>query len=217
MKPFEVKDCALLLRMSGLSPAINLRELRQRIANCTEGVLYHHFCETTLRPSFDDPTYRNDLAVWANLHLRDQVLAERLGLLDPYGFASLEELRAATLEILDDRLSETPVVPWAAAGHEFFFMEALTVAVDTGVRVAGPADLAAAVREMTSGSVYFHFLEARRRPPIGEDDFTAWFMSDPGATAPYRAALAHIDFYFRSLTRLRDTIVAALEAVGVRP
>ena len=32
MTPFVVKDCALLTRMSGLPPAINLRELRERIA-----------------------------------------------------------------------------------------------------------------------------------------------------------------------------------------
>ena len=29
--PFEIKDCALLLRMSGLLPAMNLRELRDRL------------------------------------------------------------------------------------------------------------------------------------------------------------------------------------------
>jgi hypothetical protein len=34
--------------MSGLPPAFNLRELRDRIATCTNDVLYHHFCETTL-------------------------------------------------------------------------------------------------------------------------------------------------------------------------
>jgi len=28
MIPFEVKDCTLLTRMSGLAPAFNLRELR---------------------------------------------------------------------------------------------------------------------------------------------------------------------------------------------
>ena len=58
MTPFEVMDCALLVRMSGLPLAMNLRELRDRIAICGENVLYHHFCETTLRPMFDDPDYR---------------------------------------------------------------------------------------------------------------------------------------------------------------
>ena len=84
MTPFEVMDCALLIRMSGLPLAMNLRELRDRIAICGENVLYHHFCETTLRPMFDDPDYRNDFAVWSKLYLGDRVLAEKLGILDPY-------------------------------------------------------------------------------------------------------------------------------------
>ena len=107
MTPFEVKDCALLVRMSGLPPAVNLRELRDRIAGCSENVLFHHYCETTLRTTFDNPDYRNDFAVWAKLYLGDRVLAERLGILDPYSFHSLEELRAATLEVIDERLGES--------------------------------------------------------------------------------------------------------------
>ncbi len=30
MTPFEIKDCILLVRMSNLLPAVNLRELRDR-------------------------------------------------------------------------------------------------------------------------------------------------------------------------------------------
>ena len=63
MKEFMVKDCALLLRMSGLAPAVNLRELRERLRAAGESVLYHHFFETPLRTSSDDPFYRNDFAV----------------------------------------------------------------------------------------------------------------------------------------------------------
>ncbi len=69
MNSFEVKDCALLTRMSGLPPAFNLRELRERIAACGDNVLFHHYCETTLRATFDNPDYRNDFAVWSKLYL----------------------------------------------------------------------------------------------------------------------------------------------------
>jgi len=172
MTPFEVKDCALLARMSGLPPAFNLRELRERIAVCGENVLFHHFCETTLRGTFDNPDYRNDFAVWSKLYLGDRVLAERLGILDPYAFPSLGELRAATLEVLDERLGESTTIPWARPGDELFFMEATTVVFDTGIRISHPRELAAAIGAMIAGSVYFHFLEAHRRPPIGKDDFT---------------------------------------------
>ena len=215
MTPFEVKDCALLARMSGLPPAFNLRELRERIAVCGVNVLFHHFCETTLRGTFDNPDYRNDFAVWSKLYLGDRVLAERLGILDPYAFPSLEGLRAATLEVIDERLSELTMIPWARPGDEFFFSEATTVVFSAGIRITQPARLGAFIRKMTNGSVYFHFLEARRRPPLGRDDFTSWLMEAEEANRPYIQALASIDFYFHSLPHLRRELGRVLHDVKV--
>ena len=215
MTPFVVKDCALLTRMSGLPPAINLREMRERIAVCSENVLFHHFCETTLRGTFDNPDYRNDFAVWSKLYLGDRVLAERLGILDPYGFSSLGELRAATLEVIDDRLGESTMIPWARPGDEFYFMEATTVVFDTGVRISHAREFAAAIGAMTGGSVYYHFLEARRRPPFGKDDFTAWLLEneDGEKNRPYIDALARIDFYFHTLIHLRKELTKVFSAL----
>lgn len=213
MTPFEVKDCALLVRMCGLPPAINLRELRERIAACSENALFHHFCDPLLRPAFDHPDYRNDFAVWAKWYLSDRVLAERLGILDPFSMSSLEELRAVTLEIIDERLSEVVAIPSAAHGDEFFFLEATTVVFDTGERVVSPKELAPAIKRMTNGSIYYHFLEARRRPPVGKDDFTAWLKGEEKKNARYIRALDSIDFYFHSLSNLKEELVAALAKV----
>ena len=213
MKPFAVKDCALLVRMSGLPPAINLRELRERVAACNENVLFHHFCESLLRPAFDHPDYRNDFAVWAKWYLSDRVLAERLGILDPYTVNSLEELRAITLDIIDERLSEVVMIPSAAPGDEFYFLEATTVVIDTGERVNSPKELGAAIRKMTNGSLFFHFLEARRRVPVGMDDFSAWLKGEEKKNAKYIRTLGSIDFYFHSLSNLKEEIIAALAKV----
>lgn len=215
MRTFEVKDCALLTRMSGLPPAFNLRELRDRIAACSENVLFHHFCETTLRGTFDNPDYRNDFAVWAKLYLGDRVLAERLAVLDPYEFSSLGELRSATLEVIDERLGESAMIPWAHPGDELFFMEATTVVFDTGIRVSHSREFAAAIAAMTVGSVYFHFLEARRRPPLGKDDFTAWLLENDngGKNRAYIEALSRIDFYFHTLPHLRKELMRVLSAL----
>jgi len=215
MTSFEVKDCALLIRMSGLPPAFNLRELRERIAACGDNVLFHHYCETTLRATFDNPDYRNDFAVWSKLYLGDRVLAERLGILDPYLFPSLGELRAATVEVIDERLGEQTMIPWARAGDEFFFMEATTVMFSAGVRISHPSELADAVRKMTNGSIYFHFLEARRRPTIGKDDFTSWLLEneDGGRNRPYIEALASIDYQFHTLPDLRVELATRLSGL----
>lgn len=211
MPAFEVKDCVLLSLMSGMPPACNLRELRDRLAACCQDVLYHHFCETTLVASFDYPDYRNDFAVWASKRLGDKVLAERLGILDPYSFSSLEDLRAEVLDIIDERLGESTLVPWARPGHEFYLMKATTVVFDTGERIHRPEDLIPAIRRMTSGSVYFHFLEARRRSPTGADDFSVWLPDFAPKWQPLVEALRRLDFYFSTLSQLKQQLIDLFE------
>jgi Family of unknown function (DUF5752) len=214
VNPFEIKDCALLTRMSGLAPAVSLRELRERIAVCSGSSLYHHFCETPLVPLFDNPDYRNDFAVWVKLELGDRVLAERLGMIDPYSCTSMEELRTLLLDLIDERLSESPQLLPVLPGSEFYFKEATTVVFDTSERVASPERLADAVRRMTTSSIYFHILEARRRLPDGCDDLSAW-LSEWGDDWRWMAdALGSIDVYFFSLVDLRRELVRVLAREG---
>jgi hypothetical protein len=213
MNEFEIKDCVLLPRMSGLPPAVNLRELRDRIAACHPDVIYHHFCETTLAPSFDYPDYRNHFAVWAKHSLGDEILAERLGIIDPYAYTSLEDLRTIVLEIIEERLSELSTVPWARSGHEFYFMKAVTVVFDTGERIRYPDELDDAISRMTNGSIYFHVLEARRRQPIGLDDFSAWLENLEGDWSHYIHAIAAIDVTFCTLHELQKNLVKALKGI----
>jgi hypothetical protein len=214
MNEFEINDCVLLTKMSGMAPALNLREIRDRISSCGQNVLYHHFCETPLVPAFDYPEYRNDFAVWVKQKIDDSVLAERLGMIDPYSFYSFEDLRMLLLEIIDERLSETPYVPSAHVGHEFYFMEATTMVFDTGERIRHPDNLAEAISRMTNGSIYFHFLEARHRPPLGVDDFTAWLMSLAGDWEHYIQAFNAIDFPFYTLNEIRRELKLSLLKKG---
>lgn len=213
MKEFIIQDCTLLTRTSGVPPAINLRELRQRLATCKTDVLYHHFCETPLVPSFDNPDSRNDLALWALLQLGDRVLAERLGIINPYIYSNLEDLRELVLDILDERISEVPFVPSCPQGGELFFTEAVTIVFDTGGRISEPHQLPAAIGGMTNGSIYYHFLEARRRDPVGSDDFSAWLSCFPEQES-WCSALQGIDFAFYTLSELRSALVRILEKGG---
>jgi len=211
MNPFEIMDCSLLVSMSGLPPAFNLRELRERISVCSTDVLYHHFCETPLSPAFEYPDHRNDFAVWASRRLSDKVLAERLGAIDPYACASMEELRSMVLEVIDERLSEVTMIPWARPGHEFYFMEAMTLVFDSGERIQAIQELPDAIGRMSSGSIYYHFVEARRRSPLGIDDFSNWIGGFGEVWARYIKALSRIDFYFYTLRELRNELVSVLE------
>lgn len=210
MNSFDVMDCALLVRMSGLPSAINLREMRERVAACSPNVLYHHFCETPLNPRFGNIDYRNDFGRWIQNYLGDKALAEQVGMLDPFAYPSMEDLRADLLLLLDDRLGDLTVIENVSSGNEFYFMEATTMVFDTEIRIRHPRELGTAIDRMTVGSIYFHFLEARRRPPFGMDDFTAWLRESGGEWEGYIRALASVDFYFHTLSHLRAELVRLL-------
>ncbi len=214
MNNFVVRDCTLLSRMSGIREAANLRELRERVGACGENVLYHHFSETLLRPSFDYPDYHNDFAVWAKLYLDDRVLAERLGILDPYGVESIEELRAMMLDILDERLSELPINPSVMKGNEFYFLEATTIVFETGDIIEEPSELPVKIGNMTNGSIFYHFIEARRRTPDRLDDFSEWLARFGDEGAVYTDALSRIDFSFLTLAEMRNAVVECLGGTG---
>lgn len=61
-EPLRIMDCAIITLALGKS-AQNLREFRDGIAEVPAQSIAHHFYESLLRPVFDDPEYRNDLAV----------------------------------------------------------------------------------------------------------------------------------------------------------
>jgi len=214
MNKFIVRDCTLLTRMSGIKEAVNLRELRDRIAVCGENVLYHHFCETLLRPTFDYPDYHNDFAVWAKLSLDDRVLGERLGILDPYSIGSLEDLRGTMLDIIDGRLSELPINPAVSKGNEFFFLEATSAVFETGDFIDELLSLPGKIATMTNGSIFYHFIEARRRTSGCTDDFSEWLTQFGDAGTCYATTLCSVDFNFLTLAEMRRLLVERLGCLG---
>jgi Family of unknown function (DUF5752) len=67
---------------------------------------------------------------------------------------------------------------------------------------------------MTSSSVYFHILEARRRLPSGCDDLSAW-LSEWGDEWKWMIdALRSIDVYFFTLIDLHRELVKVLAKEG---
>lgn len=205
--PFRIKDCSLIVRMAGLREAMNLRELEERLYTCPVECLFHHFCETVIRPTFDDPDYPNDFALWASRELRDRVLAERLANLNPYKTGSLEDLRKLVIDIIQERLSELDYIPWAPNGNVFHFMQAVTVVFDTGITIDSIQELSSQLPQMTNGSIYYHFVEARRRTENNIDDFSVWLSDKGESTRPLIKALSEIDFYFLSLNELKQTLI----------
>jgi len=204
-KPFVVRDCALIAQAIGVR-AQNLRELRDGLLAVEPASIYYHFWGSRLRPRFDDPEYNNDFAAWARHALHDWVLAERLAVIDPTDTEDMEELRQDLVETLEERLDETEVVAWSHRDQQFHFLTSQIVVFDTHKRLHEPADLVAAMPLMSRSSVFYHFIDARRRHAEGWDDFRAWLNGRPENHTELSQQLADIDPFFSTLLELRNQL-----------
>jgi len=128
-----------------------------------------------------------------------------------YSFEDLEQLRARIIGIIDDRLSEIHFIPWVPQGQEFHFMRAATVVFDTGVELHTPEDLIQQIPLMSSSTIYYHFVEARRRTPDRCDDFCAWLIGLNEPPLDLIEALRQIDFYFMTLIELKDKLTSVFK------
>lgn len=199
---FAVRDCALIAIGTG-ERAQNLRELRDRLQTTHSACIYHHFWGGLLRPLFDDPEYQNDFAGWAWYGLHDTRLAERLALVDPTRYPSLDDLRLNLVEIIEERIEESEFIPWARSNEQFHFVRSQIVVFDTNLRIKDPAVLGELMPRLSVGSIFYHFIDARRRTVTRRDDFSEWLSSFGDRYAGAISQVVAIDPYFSSLRELR--------------
>jgi hypothetical protein len=213
-EPFAVKDCALIAIGTG-QRAQNLRELRDHLLTAHPGCIYYHFWGGLLLPRFDLPEYPNDFAAWAWSGLNDTSLAERLALIDPRQFTDEESMRRELVEVIEERLEETEMVPWAKNGHQFYFMRSQIVIFDTEVRIPDLETLMVYVPRMTVGSIFYHYIDARARTPNKRDDFSEWLSAFGDEYSDAVGCLSAIDPYFSTLTELRDELDLAIRSCKI--
>ncbi len=201
-----VRDCALIAIATGRR-AYTLTELRDRLEQVSADCIYFHFWGGLLEPRFEEREYNNDFAAWARHSLHDGILAERLAMLDPTQLDDLEDLRQALLDVIDTRLDESEYLPWVRATRRFEFIRSQIVVFDTNRRLQRPEELARLMGELSTSSVFYHFIDARRRQPDRRDDFQAWLAGfDDGRYRQLSDQLTGVDPYFGSLSELRQQL-----------
>lgn len=203
---FAVRDCALVAIATGRR-AQSLRDLREGLLVVPQESIYYHFWGRLLRPRFDDTEFHNDFATWARYSLHDDVLSERLSVIDPADFPDLDALRATLVDAIEQRIDEVDVV-FSHRDRQFHFRRCQTVVFDTALRLREPRALAEATPTLSLGSIYYHVIDARRREPIRTDDFRAWLEQFGSRYEPLCARLEAVDPYFSSLAELRAELSA---------
>jgi hypothetical protein len=202
---FAIKDCALVALATGRKARL-LQEFRMELERIDAACIYHHFWGGLLQPRFDEREYNNDFAAWVRHGIHDVVLAERLSALNPAEYHDLEALRQAIIELIDIRLDEAEHLFWARATLQFEFVRSQIVVFDTGRELQHPAELTGLTAELPVSSIFYHFIDARRRTRDGRDDFSDWLAAFGDEFVSLQKHLASIDPYFGSIGELRDEL-----------
>lgn len=207
---FTVKDCSLIGIPTGRQ-ARTLRELALHLQEVHVGSIYHHFWGGKLHSSFDEPEFQNDFAGWVRHSIHDNALSEKLGILDPTTYDDMESLRTEMLNILDDRLESLSSPGWTTAEQPFSFVRSQIVIYGTNLSILTPLALAETAPHFTLGSVFYHFVDARRRTASGMDDFRAWLDTFGEEYQTLSSRLAAIDPYFCTLAELKSKLIAVFK------
>ena len=211
MEPFVLTDCALISIATG-EMAHNLRELSDRLRRMEDpAITYFHFWGGLLRPYFVDPEYQNDFAAWAYHDLHERRLAERLAIINPSEFDAIDDLRSKVIDVIEERMDELDFERHVEAENPFYFMRFQIVIFDTRQRIHSPEQLLDIIPNISLGSLFYHFIDSRRRTQSRRNDFSEWMAAWGEQYATLAAQIAAVDPYFNSLTELRVHLHAILK------
>jgi hypothetical protein len=222
--PKEVKRVAESFRFTSV---VQLQEMLGRKARDEQELLelleevpidciYHHTAVRFLRFEVVDAMFPNDFAMWAAREVRDQVLGERLGIIDPFDFPNLEALRQELVTTLDDHLSRINVVPRVIHGEPFHFMRSRLIEIPSGHEARDIPSFEHALAGVDVSSIYYHTVEARLRKGVVEGDFAKWLADQPGGAA-VAAKVARLSPFSSSLEAMRNQLLNLVRAAQGRP
>ncbi len=210
MQPFIFIGC-VELRESLDYRADDERELLERLEEIPAGSIFYHTHGYFLRHRPVTTAYGNDFASWVATQVRDQVLAERLAVVNPFECSSLEDLREELVSIISDHVLHLSTVPRVEFGEPFFFQQSHIVEVELGTPAANLAEFRAGLAEVDSSAIYYHMVEARARLGRRSGDFAEWTRSSLGLP-DLAERIERIDTYMTSLERVRARVLSLVDA-----
>ena len=207
--PFQFIGC-VEVRQALDHRARDERELLDRLEDVPAGSVFYHTHGYFLRHRPVTTAYGNDFAAWVAGHVRDQVLAERLAVINPFEMASLEDLREELMSAIHDHLLRLSTVPRVEFGEVFHFQQSHIVEVPLGAAVTTLAEFRAGLSEVDASAIYFHMVEARSRLGRRSGDFAEW-IRDALEMPALAERIERIDAYMTNLERVRARVLALLD------
>lgn len=208
--PFVFTGC-VEVRQALQRIAVDERELMDRLEEVPPGSIFYHTHGYFLRHRPITTAYGNDFAAWVAVQVRDQALSERLAVVNPFEFPSLEALREELVTVVHDHVRRLRTVPRVESGEPFHFQESYIVEVELGTPAATLVEFRDGLAAVDASAIYFHMVEARTRLGRRSGDFAEWIRSSLGLTE-LADRIGRIDTYMTSLERVRARVLSLVDA-----
>ena len=207
--PFVFTGC-VEVRQALQRTAADERELMDRLEEVPTGSIFYHTHGYFLRHRPITTAYGNDFAAWVAVQVRDQALSERLAVVNPFEFSSLEALREELITVVYDHLRQLGSVPRVESGEPFHFQQSYIVEVDLGPPATTLAEFRDGLANVDASAIYFHMVEARTRLGRRAGDFAEWLRTSLGLP-DIAERIERVDTYMTSLERVRARVLALVD------
>jgi uncharacterized protein DUF5752 len=181
--PFHFVSCMELREALG-KRALDEQRLLEIIEEAPADSIYYHTHSYYLRHPYAQGLFPNDFASWVALHAQDRVLGEKLGVLDPFVFEDIEQLRNEIVAIITDHLRHVETIPRCLTGEPFEFVRSHVIDVPLDMEAGTLREFRDALINVEVGAIYNHLCEARLRKGSLKGDFADWLTSEDGLRMP---------------------------------
>lgn len=211
---FYFNSASHLMRIEG-EKATNLQELLDAIKTCSDASIFQHTFQTLEEHHFILAGFSNDFSHWAFAACNEVELAERLAAIDVREFTSIAALRERLVHIIESYLYKNPRAGTRIAMEPLYLMAADLVVVPTPYVAKDLGEFADCLRKVSVHSIYYHFIDARLRLKLSNNDFSVWLEKelDLGSLA---RRLNQIDIYTSTLEDVRQSILMMIDAEAAR-
>ena len=208
-RPFRFAGCVELRQTLDVH-ALDERELMHRIAEVPADSIFFHTFGYFLRHRALTTAYGNDFSRWAALEIGDHALAERLAVVDPFAFSTVEELREHLETILQDHLRGREAERRVEFDRGFHFQQSHVVEVPLGLAAETLAEFRAGLATVDESAIYLHTVETRARARRAEA-FGEW-LRDSLVLPALAERFERIDPYVTTLERIRGRLLGLVDA-----
>jgi len=201
---------ASYLVLIGNQVAANLLELERGLGDCSDASIFYHTFQSLGRHHFLTEGFSNDFAQWVLGSCNRPALAEQMASVDIRDYVSLVELRSDLRRLVQEYCKANPNVASQSAFEPFYFCETVEEKVPLGMEAWTLDEFRDGLKDLSHGSLQFHFITSRLRLQLRSNDFSQWLARELRLPD-----LAHkvdqIDIYTNTLDGARVAIIHLVE------